>query len=333
MRLLEPLILRYPLIIALLAAFGCTDGSTPIDNPDESASSEVAPALQNGSFEEGLTGWTLTGDADAFSVFEDGVYGDRWSVSTHHVGPDGKPVPAVGSAYQDFVVPMDAAAIRFAIHGGHGTVRLLEGDRVIYQVGGMANNEHRIPVSWGLLRHRGKRLRLTIDDGKADGDWAFISVSGFDVLRDVPCPLENADFSDGLNGWERRGDGDRFVWFRDGAVGNRWSITTAAKEGRRPRDAAKGALYQEFDVPEDALAMRFVVHGGNRAFVRLWKGDILAEEVSGRNSNEDRVLVNWDLRPHRGEKMRIAVEDHVSEGGWAFIGSTGFDVITERNGP
>ena len=316
-----------------MALFACTDAPSPDEAPQESAEPDVVSALQNGSFKEGLSGWTATGDGETFNVFQDSAYGDRWSVSTYFKGPDGKPLPAVGSLYQDFVVPMDAAAIRFAIHGGRGHVRLLEGDRVILQVAGMSNNETRIPVSWGLLRHRGKRLRISIDDGVAEGDWSFISVSGIDLLRDVPCAIENADFSDGLNGWEKRGDADRFVWFRDGAVGNRWSITTAAKEGRRPRDAAKGSLYQEFEVPEDALALRFVVHGGNRAFVRLWKGDMLIEEIAGKNSNEDRNMANWDLRPHRGQTLRLAVEDFVGEGGWAFVGSTGFDLVTERNGP
>jgi len=304
------------------------------DNPPDQLGQEqeFAPALQNGSFSEGLSGWTTTGDANAFSIFEDKGHGGRWSLSTFITAPNGSPLPAIGSVYQDFEVPMNASAIRFAVHGGKGEVRLLHGDEILQRVSGMSNNDQRIPVSWGLLRHRGKRLRISIDDGIAEGDWAFISTSGFDIIRDVPCAIDNADFSDGLNGWDRRGDAARFVSFRDGAVGNRWSVTTAASEGRRPRDAAKGVLHQQFAVPDDAIALRFVVHGGDRAFVRLWKQDQLIEEISGQNSNEIRVLANWDLGAHRGESLRLSIEDHVADRGWAFVGTTGFDLITSQNG-
>jgi hypothetical protein len=307
----------------------CTEAPLEQPVPEEPA---FSAALQNGHFLDGLEGWTTTGDANAFSVFEDKSHGDRWSVSTFVADANGKPLPAMGSLYQDFVVPMNASALRFAVHGGQGQVRLLLGEKVLHRVSGMSNNDQRIPVSWGLLRHRGKRLRLRIDDGLAEGDWAFVSVSGFDLVRDIPCPLTNADFSDGLAGWKKRGDASRFVSFRDGNVGNRWSVTTAVNEGRRPRDAAKGVLHQSFEVPDDAIALRFVVHGGDRAFVRLWKDGQLIEEISGQNSNEMHVLGNWNLEPHRGETLRLSIEDHVSDRGWAFIGTTGFDLITTQNG-
>ena len=288
------------------------------------------PALKNGDFAKGTSGWDLTGAAPSFRVFKDPVVGERYTLTTFVENENGE--RATGTVSQAFTVPDDAVALRFVLHGGQAHVRLYEGDKILEDAIGMNDNATRIPVSWEMFAYRGLRLRLAIEDTEA-GDWGFVSVSGFDLMRDVPAPIENMDFSDGIAGWEATGDAAFFSVFRDGLAGGRWTVTTAARSGPHLMDKATGTLSQVFKVPDDAVALRFFVHGGRKAYVRLWDRQVLLASVTGVDSNSVRVPVSWDLVPHRGNVVRLSIEDPSVESGWGFIGSSGFDVVTLRNGP
>jgi hypothetical protein len=317
-----------PLLLLLVSLAGCTKDDP--DLPSAAARAPVEPALQDGDFSKGLAGWDTSGAASSFHFFKDPVAGDRWTVTTCAKVDHCEDI--TGSISQVFTVPDDAVALRFVIHGGRSHVRLYEGDRVVEDVIGMDDNATRIPVSWDLLEHRGLDLRLAIEDAEK-GDWGFISVSGFDVVRDVPSPIENMDFADGLSGWDATGDAPFFSLFRDGLAGGRWTVTTAARSGPHLMDKATGTLSQTLRVPDDAIALRFYVHGGHNAYVRLWDHQVLLASVAGIDSNSVRVPVSWDMVPHRGNVVRLAIEDPSADLNWGFIGTSGFDLITSRNGP
>ncbi len=108
-------------------------------------------------------------------------------------------------------------------------------------------------------------------------------------------------------------------------------MSTALREKGRV-DAATGRLYQAFTVPPDALSLRFFVHGGGNAAVRLWEEDMVVYEVAGPDDNDVRTPVSWDLVSLRGHRVRLSIEDPVAKGPLGFIGTTGFDLITPRNG-
>lgn len=317
-------------ITALLWA-GC---STPpgVPSPAPAPSAVVTPALVNGDFADGLNGWVVEGDGARFRVFSDDLQGGRGAVTTFVHGFEGGGGAAVGSIHQTFVVPDDAADLRFTVHGGRGRVRLLAGDEELRQVVGPARNDRRIPVSWSLLPHRGRTLTLSIEDDNAQEPWAFVSVSGFDVIRDVPCAIANAGFANGLNGWQVEGDGANFTWFRDALTGNRWSVSTALVAADSV-DSGVGTLFQEFMVPDDAVALRFAAHGGSRAEVQLWHDRVLVASSGGADSNRIRVPASFDLIPLRGKMVRLVITDPVADPPFGFISTTGFDLITARNGP
>lgn len=288
-------------------------------------------ALVNGSFARRLEGWETSGDGRTFQLFEDPVSG-RTALTTFTGGADGS--AAKGVVAQAFTVPDDAVALRFLVHGGRSHVRLYDATgSVVEQAIGMNDNTVRIPVSWELLSLRDTTVRLAIED-EQEGPWGFVSVSGFDVLRDRPCALANGDFSDGLNGWDRAGDAGSFHVFRDELVGGRMSVTTASRDGPRDLDAAIGRLSQGFLVPDDGVALRFFVHGGRRAFVRLRdEAGGLIRQAAGEDSNTVRVPVSWDLAAHAGRRLVLTIEDDVAEGPWGFVGCSSFDLVTLSNGP
>lgn len=314
-----------------LAVAGCSNPATlgaPRPMPPGAVS---GPALVNGDFAQGLEGWRATGDGARFHVFVDAAGDGRRAVTTFT--EDGKvDADAVGTISQVFTVPEDAVALRFLVHGGRSRVRLYEQGAVVEEATGVDDNALRVPVSWDLLSRRGQILRLSIEDAER-GSWGFVSVSGFDVIRDRPSPLTNGDFADGLNGWTQTGDAAHFNVFRDPLAGGRGSVSTAARRGPRQLDLAVGTLAQDFVVPDDAIALRFLVHGGRTASVRLLSGDELLHHASGVDSNGVYVPVSWDLQPHVGKTLSLAIHDPVHAGVWAFVGTTGFDVVTQANGP
>lgn len=321
-----------PAIAFVCALWACSTTNQP-SSPD-SEPQPATPVLVNGWFEQGLDGWVAEGDASKFRVFADPKYGMRPSVTTFVPSEaDVGGGRATGTLTQSFAVPEDAAALRFVVHGGYGRVRLLDGGRELKQVAGPGSNDDHVLVNWSLVQLRGKVLKLVIDDSLDAPPWAFISVSGFDVVRERPCSLKNAGFADGLNGWRFEGDADKFTWFRDAISGNRWSVSTASQGPGMSPDAARGKLEQSFVVPPDAVALRFAVHGGSRGAIRLWRDGVLLYEARGTDSNNVRIPITWDLRPLRGTSVTLAIEDMVADPPYGFIGTTGFDLVTRENGP
>jgi hypothetical protein len=238
-------------------------------------------------------------------------------------------VAAVGTVSRSFTVPGDGLALRFAIHGGRSRVLLQEGDRSIYAVSAADSNEHYVPVSWDLVPHRGREVTLAIVDEEGAEGWGFIGVSGFDLVRAGESPLKNPLFEQGLVDWDATGDASQFNRFRDPNYGNVWSISTAPAAGERTGDAATGSLSQQFVVPADGSALRFVVHGGSRGRVVMSSHHRTICEVVGPDSNEVRVPASCDLRPVRGQEVTLAIEDTQATPSWAFITVSGFDLLTE----
>jgi hypothetical protein len=312
--------------VAGLSAAGCgTDASTSgVKVPS------TGPALVNGDFANGLQGWTTVGDGSAFRVFRDEAYGDRWTLCTD---PGLEPVTSAsavqGELAQEFAVPEDAKALRFVVWGGHSHVRLLDGAKVLRAVIGPEDSDARTMVSWPLEKLRGTRVRLSILDDDTDEPWGWVAVSGFDVIRDEPSALVDAHFENGHQGWQADGEGASFPIFADAVTGNQRSVITWTSEGTR----AVGRLYQDFTVPNDAIALRFVTSGGADCFVRLYVDGRVVDEGRGTGSDTEHRPYSWDLVALRGKPVRLSIEDEASDGPLAFLGVSGFDLITATNGP
>ena len=306
-------------------------------------------ALINGDFSRGLMGWTLTGDAGRFWLSADNSNYQRLSLSTSSDGASGGSALR-GSVSQAFMVPMDATALRFNVFGGHAQVRLKDSaGKVLQSCTGLDTNSVHVPVSWELVSKRGQQLVIAIEDELDTGDWAYVSTTGFDVVRQGDVGLVNAQFADGLRGWDTTGDGASFNVFDD----YNYSTTPDALNSGDPRygrrrsvssyvyslsgaafgSASKGSLSQSFVVPKDAVALRFNVHGGRGGRVVLSEGTRALYTVTGNNDDSVKVTVSWSLEAHRGKSLRLALEDEVTTLSYGYVGSSGFDLITSYNGP
>jgi hypothetical protein len=310
----------------------------------------VHNALVNGDFSRGLAGWTLDGDAAGFMIAPDTGNYQRISLSTSSDGGSSGSA-AQGTVSQTFIVPMDAIAIRFNVSGGHAHVRLKSASgEVLQSCAALDTNSIHVPVSWDLMGKRGQSLVIAIEDDVADGDWAYISTTGFDVLREDDVGIVNAQFRDGMTGWEPTGDGGYFQVFDDfdyTATRNSLMITGDPSYGRRRSlttytvdrlasgygETSQGTLSQSFVVPSNAVALRFNVHGGRAGQVSLKEGERALYTVSANNSDEVKTPVSWMLAPHRGKTLRLTIEDASADLPFGYIGSSGFDLITSYNGP
>lgn len=191
---------------------------------------------------------------------------------------------------------------------------------------------------------------LSIDDDLDGEGWNFVSVLGFDVVRDVPGPLRNPQFRELLDGWDQSGDASHFHLFDDfnynvvgeddtvqGApeYGTRKSVTSYVYDSAAPHtnDAAAGILSQRFVVPVDAIALRFNVHGGRLGRIELRDGTQRLQTASGVDDNNVKLPVSWDLKPYRGRTLELSLVDDTVSGTWTFVSSSGFDLITSYNGP
>lgn len=326
------------------------DGAACNDDSTCHAGSCSRAALVNGDFSQGFRGWSLTGDAAKFLIGVDAKLNRRF-VTTWVNADDGNGDRAKGSVAQTFTVPADALALRFWVSGGHAYIRLRdEAGSVLQEVTGIDSNERHVPVSWDLVAHRGRRLTISIDDELDTSGWSFVAALGFDVIRDVDAPLRNSQFRAGLEHWDLRGDGQYFDVWEDAnylrtvaenmleaapAYGTRHSVTSYVHSTSAPRqtDAAVGSVSQRFVVPPDAVAMRFNIHGGRLGRVELREGNTRLYLAAGADDNTIKQPINWDLTPHRGKTLEVAIVDDQGSGGWTFISSTGFDVITSYNGP
>jgi hypothetical protein len=309
-------------------------------------------ALVNGDFHDDLRGWTASGQALRFSLGTDKDANARRYLSTWDVQAGELAGEYIkGTLSQVFSVPADASALRFWVFGGHAHVRLRDAAGTILEdVIGRDSNDLHVPVSWDLSKRRGQMLTLAIEDELSDVGWSFVNVNGFDVIREGGGGgLVNAQLNAGFSGWELSGDAHYFNVFEDhnfvlvdrdqgnlpqAAYGVRQSVSTYVRDttSAQVEDAATGALAQLFTVPEDATALRFNVSGGRAARVYLAEGNTQLYAISGNNDASLKRCVSWNLTAHRGQSLRLVIEDQAT-GPYGFIGTSGFDLITSYNGP
>jgi hypothetical protein len=285
------------------------DGAACGDSAACHAGACMHNALINGDFSRGLAGWTLQGDAERFTIAPDISNYQRISLSTSTA--DASSIGAAqGAVSQTFIVPMDAIAIRFVVFGGHAHVRLkTTSGEMLQSCVGLDTNSVHVPVSWDLTGKRGQSLVIAIEDDLIDGDWAYVSTTGFDIVREDDSGILNSQFSNGLASWEASGDAQYFQIFEDfnyTATRNALKVTGDPSYGRRHSvttytvdrlasgygEASKGILSQTFVVPGNAVALRFNVHGGRAGQVTLKEGDRALYTVSANNSDEIKTPVS-----------------------------------------
>jgi hypothetical protein len=296
------------------------------------------PALVNGGFASGITGWTKTGDDGAFTVATADAFGKRKVVTTRSAG-----APAKGTLYQDFVVPHDALLIVFGLAGTGGRVALIDVDKneeiSSFKPSGrddVFTEQRRV-----LNAYVGKKLRILIEDAASD---AYLTASGFDVIRGgVRSPLANANWHDeGLfASWTGTGDlvdqaSDEYTNPADGRYEGWWNLRT----GPSPIGyVQQGAFYQTFQVPADAVGLRFVVAAGVAGMeVRLYRGAVTRfpgsapVRVGTSPGNGVHAAVSWDLTELRGETVTFAIEDFSSvDLGNMVVHESSY--VSERSGP
>lgn len=299
-----------------------------------------ANALVNGDFSRGLEGWVTSGDGASFALKSDAALDGRTVLSTSPTHDAGG-AATMGTIAQTFIVPIDAVALRFIISGGQASVRLSDAEATtLVEWTGVESNELHVPVSWELESQRGKTLTLSIVDNLGAGDWAYVNVSGFDVIREVDGPIKNPQWAEGFDGWETSGDGLYFNLFDDynlyavDKYGMRRSVSTYARAGTANLgDSTQGTVSQSFVVPMDATALRVNLCGGKESLLRLFDGASEIYRRSGLDSDVIKVAVSWDLVPYRGRTLRLVIEDAQTRAPYAYLGISGFDVITSYNGP
>lgn len=302
-------------------------------------------ALNNGDFTRGLEGWTSDGDAAQFVV--GGRSDARRTLST---GVGSSRGAAMGTLTQSFTVPDDALALHFAVAGGHAHVRLKSADgNVLHECIGRESNDRFIPVHWPLSDLRGQRLTIAVEDDVSDGEWAFVTTTGFDVIRESEKPLRNPQFTRALDDWETTGDGlhfyvyDAYAYYTGSGTnsrgeemyGLRRAITTYVRDDGATASgiASRGTLSQTFIVPNDAVALRFHTCGGRNAQVKLESQGQTIYTAAGLDMDERQVVVDWPLQALRGKMVRLLVEDNAGVGIYDYVGTSGFDLITGYNGP
>jgi hypothetical protein len=129
--------------------------------------------------------------------------------------------------------------------------------------------------------------------------------------------LQNPGFADGsLAGWQA--DGDAFRTFRDDANGGVWTVTTFAEA----QDSTRGRLWQDFTIDAQTSSLHFDLHGGH-ASVALYEGDVALRRSRGRDDNNTRSPVAWNLTSLRGKTVRLLIEDDLNES-WGFVSVSGF---------
>lgn len=322
------------------------EGTSCGDSASCHAGQCVRSALVNGSFTQGLRGWTASGDASMFQIASSSGKVAHTVLST---SSDGKNSGGSlrGNLSQMFTVPNDALALRYVIFGGHAHVLLKDAaGNTLEDCVGVDSDTVQVPVSWDLSARRGQQLVLSIEDDLGSGDGAYVSVSGFDVIRDVDAPLRNPQFAQTWAGWETTGDATHFNLFTDfnyylgdlatgvPAYGMSPSVSTYGRDTDAPYgNATQGTLAQQFVVPDDAVALRFHVHGGRAARVALLDGTEVVRSVTGANADTPKLVVDWPLASERGKTLRLVIEDASTTSNYGYIGTSGFDLITSFNGP
>ncbi|MFN0059904.1 MAG: hypothetical protein ACKVX7_15710 [Planctomycetota bacterium] len=161
-----------------------------------------------------------------------------------------------------------------------------------------------------------------------------------DVVREVPAAeaavaaradreqraLKNGDFTQGLDGWIAEDGADQFLVYGGRGAGR---LSSFGKKG----DDNVGRLYQCFLVPDDALELRFFVHGGydpGQLAIELWDGPRAHRRMTGRCDNLP-FEVRWELTSLRGRIATLAIVDNLTTP-WGFIGAHGFELQRAESG-
>ena len=142
--------------------------------------------------------------------------------------------------------------------------------------------------------------------------------------------IRNGDFRDGLNGWILEGGATCFRIVTDRTFDDVEGMvfTTFGKNG----DNDTGRMTQSFQVPDDATVLQWAVHGMKRPNMHialLHQGQI-CRTCSPLNNN-NRVRVNWDLVPLRGETVTLEIVDMVTGPG-GYIGANDFKIVRSKTG-
>lgn len=130
--------------------------------------------------------------------------------------------------------------------------------------------------------------------------------------------LTDGDFSAGLTGWEKEGGADKF---RVVSQETGPQLTTFGTN----KEAEQGRLYQCFQVPADAVALRFRMSGGVDAahlYVALWSGDRLVRKMTARDDNVA-FGVRWSVENLRGQFVTLEIVDKKA-GPWGFLAVEAF---------
>lgn len=142
-----------------------------------------------------------------------------------------------------------------------------------------------------------------------------------ETRKPVAHDITNGDFSDGLNGWNLEGGASNFRVFDSRS---HKSLTTFGKN----KDRDTGRMWQSFVVPDDAVALRWFVHGYRGPTVRvalLLEGRIHVQADAPRANNP--VKVQWDLKSLRGKPVVLEIVDKTTRG---YIGAHGFQILREE---
>jgi hypothetical protein len=126
-------------------------------------------SLNNGDWSQGpLAGWQAQGDV--FAVFQKN--GRNW-ITTF---VPGKGDLTRGTLSQSVPIDSTTTKMKFFIHGGHASVKLLHNGEVVREVRGRDDNNVDRPVVFYLRNYQGETVTLMIEDQRTD-PWGFISVS------------------------------------------------------------------------------------------------------------------------------------------------------------
>jgi hypothetical protein len=136
-----------------------------------------SPGLKNPDFSHGdLEGWVSDGGAFSRVKDEKGAY----LVTSYDGDSDGG--KAMGRLWQEFKVDRTMTYLQFDLYGGHGSVKLIEGQDLLRRTSGPMGRDKPLRARWNLQPLAGRTVRLVIEDRHQDA-WGYVKVSGFQIKR------------------------------------------------------------------------------------------------------------------------------------------------------
>ena len=131
--------------------------------------------------------------------------------------------------------------------------------------------------------------------------------------------IQNGDFSDGLNGWQKEGNATDFKVYPGPFMTTHNGVYDA-----------RGRLFQTLDVPSDATRLEFFVHGGNSPsmYVALTENGKVLHQATGKNTN-DWSPIAWDVSELRGKQVTLEIVDQLVRRAWGHIGAYGFKIVRD----